>query len=83
MATAAVPGAVDYATRTELHHTNERTARIEATLEHLANKSDLAELRAELSKLETRLIRWLVGAVLGGMATAAAITVAIQRLLGS
>ena len=55
-------------------------------------RSELAELRAEfqrvyatkadLAELETRLIKWMVGVMVGGMATAATLTIALQRILG-
>ena len=51
-----------------------RVTRIEATLEHLATKADLAEL-------ETRLIRWTVGTVFAGMAAAAAIAAAVASIV--
>ena len=51
-----------------------RVTRIEATLEHLATKADLAEL-------ETRLIRWTVATMLAGMAAAAAIAAAVASIV--
>ena len=51
-----------------------RVTRIEATLEHLATKADLAEL-------ETRLIRWTVATVFTGMAAAAAIAAAVASIV--
>ena len=44
-------------------------------LQHYATKADLHQL-------ENRLIRWMVGMMLGGMATAATLSIALQRLLG-
>ena len=51
-----------------------RVTRIEATLEHLATRSDLAQL-------ETRLTRWTVGTMLAGMASAAAIAAAVASIV--
>ena len=51
-----------------------RVTRIEATLEHMATKTDLAEL-------ETRLIRWTVATMLAGMAAAAAIAAAVASIV--
>lgn len=51
-----------------------RMTRIEATLEHMATKTDLAEL-------ETRLIRWTVATMLAGMAAAAAIAAAVASIV--
>ena len=54
----------------------QRVSRLEGAYEHLATKADIHQL-------ENRLVRWMVGVMLGGMATAATITIALQRLLGS
>ena len=51
-----------------------RITRIEATLQQLATKADLAEL-------ETRLIRWTVGTVFAGLAAAAAIAAAVASIV--
>ena len=48
---------------------------LRAELAHYATKADLAEMKAEL-------IKWMVGVMLGGMATAATLTVALLKLLG-
>ena len=47
---------------------------VEATLEHLATKADLAEF-------ETRLTRWIAATVLTGMASAAAIAAAVASIV--
>ena len=60
----------------------ERVTHIEAAMEHLATKSDLATLRSEMHQMETRLTRWTVGTMLGGMAAAAAIASAVAALAG-
>ena len=44
-------------------------------LRHYATKEDLAEF-------ETRMVKWMVGMVMGGMAIAAAIASVITNLLG-
>ncbi len=43
---------------------------------------DIFATKADLAQMETRLVKWMVGMMLGGMATAAAVTLAVQRLLG-
>ena len=53
--------------------TEERLARLEAGYEHLATKADLAQM-------ETRLIKWIVGAVLASAAIAVAVATLIERL---
>ena len=60
----------------------ERVTHIEAAVEHLATKADLATLRSEMHQMETRLTRWTVGTMLGGMAAAAAIASAVAALAG-
>ena len=44
-------------------------------LRHYATKEDLAEF-------ETRMVKWMVGMMMGGMAIAAAIASVITNLLG-
>ena len=54
-------------------------------LQYYATKADLAELKSELSVLETRLVKWMVGVQLGGLAALAAVTtaiIAITKFLG-
>ena len=61
-------------------------------MDSLATKEDLATLRAEIieqlgkqraesKEMETRIIKWMVGTVLAGMALASSLTVALQNLL--
>ena len=45
--------------------TGERLARIEARLEDMATKADLAELRAEIHRSANETIRWIVGMGIG------------------
>lgn len=57
----------------------ERVSRLEGGFEHLATRADVAELRGDLHALESRLIRWIVGAILGSVAAAAAVTGELWR----
>ena len=50
-------------------------AGVKAEMAHLATKADMA-------LQETRLIKWMIGTVVTGMAAAAAVAVAVDRLLG-
>ena len=52
----------------------ERVSKLEGAHEHLATKADLADLKAEL-------IKWMVGVMIGGMATAATLSIALLKLL--
>lgn len=45
--------------------TRARLVHIEARLEHMATKEDLAEVRAEIQRRANDLIRWMVGIALG------------------
>ena len=65
---------VGYLVTTHSDSLDIRVTRIEATLEHMATKTDLAEL-------ETRLIRWTVATMLAGMAAAAAIAAAVASIV--
>ncbi len=68
---AAQPGALD---------NERRLSQVKSTLPHLATKADLAELKAELHKLETRLVRWIAGLGLGVAGTL--IAVLVDRFVG-
>ena len=52
----------------------ERLARIEATLEHMATKEDVQGLRAEL-------IKWMVGTGIGVAGVAATLVAVLMRFL--
>jgi hypothetical protein len=39
----------------------ERLARLETTIEHLATKEDLLEVRRDMAELKSSLIQWMVG----------------------
>ena len=51
----------------------ERLARIEARLDGFATKEDLAQL-------ETRLVKWMVGLMLGAAIVATALATLIERI---
>ena len=61
----------------------ERVSRLEGGFEHLATKADVAELQGDLHALESRLLRWIVGAILGSVAAAAAVSGVIVALVGA
>ncbi len=71
---------------------DERVSHLEGKINSLATKEDvanlradvtgqLANLRAETKEMETRIIKWMVGSVLAGMALATSLTIALQNLL--
>lgn len=57
-----------------------RLSQVESALPHLATKADLAELKTELHKLETRLTRWIAGLGFGVVGTL--IAVLVDRFAG-
>ncbi len=61
----------------------ERVSSLEGGFEHLATKADVAELRGDFHALESRLRRWMVGAILGSVAAAAAVAGVIVALVGA
>ena len=50
-------------------------------LRHYATKTDLAQLRAEMSGMETRLVKWMIGVMFGGAALASSLALVLERLL--
>ena len=44
---------------------------------------DIFAAKADLAEMETRLVKWMVGMMLGGMATSATVALVVERLLGS
>jgi hypothetical protein len=61
--------------RTEMADVKADVAGVKTEMAHLATKADMA-------LQETRLIKWMIGTVVTGMAAAAAVAVAVDRLLG-
>ena len=59
----------------------ERLARLEGAYEHLATKSDVANLRAELKTDISNLQKWIVGLMLSSVALSVTLAIFIQRLL--
>ena len=61
----------------------DRVGRLEAGYEHVATKADIGELRAEMGKMEARLVKWIVAWTLGAIVAVATIVIAMLRFLGS
>ena len=63
----------------------ERLIHLEGAYEHLATKADLAEAKGELktdiASLETRLIKWMIGLMVGSVAVASSIALIIQGFI--
>ena len=51
-------------------------------LRHYATISDLAKLRAEMSAMETRLVKWMIGVMFGGAALASSLALVLERDVG-
>ena len=49
-------------------------------LQHYATKADIAEVRADMAQMETRLVKWLVGLMFGAAALSASIALVVERL---
>ena len=60
-----------------------RSITYEEARDTFATKADIAKMEALLAQMETRLVKWMVGMMLGGMATAATLALIIERILGS
>ncbi len=56
----------------------ERVSRLEGAYEHLATKSDIANLRADMASLKAELIKWMVGTLVVGIVATATIVRAIS-----
>lgn len=58
---------------------------VEGKLDSLATKEDLAnvksDLMAEISKIEPRIIKWMIGMVLSSVTIATTLAIFIQRLV--
>ncbi len=54
---------------------------LHTTLQHYATKADLAQLETRMMAMEARLVKWMVGMMLGGMVAAAAIASAISNFI--
>ena len=63
----------------------ERVSRLEGEHGHLATKAEVAELKSDLktdiAQLESRLIKYVIVTVVGGVGVLATLFVAIERLL--
>ena len=59
----------------------ERLVRLETQQEQAATKTDIANLEAGLARLETRLVKWMVGVALAAVIAGGAIVTAVEKLL--
>ena len=59
----------------------ERLSRIEGAYEHLATKADVSRLEIRVADSEARMIRWMVGLVLGGLGVGIGLTTFLVRAL--
>ena len=55
----------------------------DAILPNLATKADLAEVKADLARLETNLVKWMVGLMITSMIGASSLAYAAVRLFGT
>ena len=61
---------------------DERLARIETRLDGFEDRLANFATKADLAELETRLIKWMVGLMVGATVAASSIAVLTQRLTG-
>ena len=50
-------------------------------LRHYATKRDLARLEVKISEAESRLIKWMIGLIVGAAAVASSVALITQRIL--
>ena len=76
--------------KTDMSHLASKAdlAEVKTDMTHLATKLDLAALETRIAQVETtvaqveaRIVKWVVGTVITGMGVAAAVAVAVDRLL--
>lgn len=61
---------------------DERLTRIETRLDGFEDRLSNFATKADLAELETRLIKWMVGLMVGAIVAASSIAVLTQRLTG-
>ena len=60
----------------------DRVTRLETAYQYLATKADVAELKADMERLHSSTIKWMVGLVLGSVIANTGVTLTILRLIG-
>ena len=61
---------------------DERLTRIETRLVGFEDRLGIYATKADLAELETRLIKWMIGLMVGAIVAASSIAVLTQRLTG-
>ena len=59
----------------------ERLSRVEGAYEHLSTKADVSRLEIRMADSEARMIRWMIGLVLGGLGAGIGLTTFLVRAL--
>ena len=66
--------------------TEERLSHLEGGYEHLATKADVQALETRMAKQiaepETRVVKWIVGAIMGGIVAGAVLLTAVVNIVG-
>lgn len=66
--------------------TEERLSHLEGGYEHVATKADLQALETRMTKQvlesENRVVKWVVGAIIGGIVAGAAIVTVVINIIG-
>jgi len=61
--------------------TREDVSAIKATLPHLATKAEVKDLKSDISAMETRIIRWIVGTTIAAASVAFTIAFTIAKFV--
>ena len=66
--------------------TEERLSHLEGGYEHLATKADVQALETcmakQIAESETRVVKWIVGAIMGGIVAGAVLLTAVVNIVG-
>ena len=57
-------------------------ATVEQRVSYIEGRLDSLATKADLSELETRLSKWMIGMMIGSVAVGSSIALLVQRLLG-
>ena len=60
----------------------QRVSALEAIYPHLATKEDMADVRTEIAKSESRMVRWMAAWTIGGMIGVAGLVITVAKFLG-
>ena len=59
-----------------------RVTRLETAYEYLATKADVAELRADMERLHSSAIKWMIGLIAASVIANASLVLGLLRIVG-